>query len=50
MYALVVDPVGERIYFAAGNRGVDVINVNGSNRIKLFNDTVYCMAFDLKAG
>ena len=53
MYAIVVDPVGDRLYFAAGDGGVGVINVDGSSRTKLTDNrtiTAVSLAVDLKAG
>ena len=47
--AIVVDPVGHRLYFASFG-GVEVINVDGSSRTKLFNTMALGLAVDLKAG
>ena len=49
MDAIVVDPVGDRLYFAGGD-GVEVINVDGTNRTRLANVSVSQLAVDLKAG
>ena len=49
MDAIVVDPVGDRLYFA-GADGVEVINVDGSNRTRLAKDSAFQLAVDLKAG
>ena len=49
MYAIVVDPAGDRLYFAGGD-GVEVINVDGSNRTKLVPNSAFSLAVDLKAG
>ena len=49
MHAIVFDPVGDSLYFA-NIEGVEVINVDGSNRTKLVDDTAYSLAVDLEAG
>ena len=51
MRAIVLDPVGDRLYFASyGGGGVEVINVDGSSRTKLVADSAFSLAVDLKAG
>ncbi len=50
MEAIVVDPVGNRLYFAAGKRGIEVINVDGSSRTKLFDEVALSLAVDLRKG
>ena len=49
MFAIVVDPVGDRLYFG-GNDGIEVINVDGSSRTRLTDDNMQGLAVDLKAG
>ena len=49
MFAIVFDPVGDRLYFG-GSDGLDVINVNGSSRTKLVDGTALTLNVDLKAG
>ena len=49
MSAIVLDPAGDRLYFARPG-GVEVINVDGSNRTKLVADSAISLAVDLKAG
>ncbi len=49
VYAIVVDPARDRLY-AAGDGGVEVFNVDGSNRTKLLDDSTLSLAVDLKAG
>ena len=49
MNAIVVDAARDRLYFA-GLGGVEVINVDGSNRTKLLDGNTLSLAVDLKAG
>ena len=49
MYVIVFDPAEDRLYFV-GYGGVEVINVDGSNRTKLVADSAISLAVDLKAG
>ena len=46
---IVVDPARDRLYFA-DDKGVQVINVDGSNITKLFDGYTRSLAVDLKAG
>ena len=46
---IVVDPVADRLYFT-GYGGVEVINVDGSNRTKLFVGSASGLAVDMKEG
>ena len=50
MKAIVVDPVGNRLYFTTDYGGVQVINMDGSSRTELFYDVASGLAVDLKAG
>ena len=45
---IVVDPVGGRLYIA-NILGVEVINMDGSNKKKLLYHNVYGLAVDVKA-
>ena len=49
VHGIVVDPARGRLYVAYF-RGVEAINVDGSNRRKLFYTDAHCLAVDLKAG
>ena len=49
MFAIVFDPVGDRLYFG-GSDGIEVINVNGSSRTKLVDGITLTLTVDLKAG
>ena len=49
MSAIVLDPVGDRLYFSSPG-GVEAINVDGSNRTKLADNFTISLAVDVKQG
>ena len=49
VYAIVVDPARDKLYFA-GNKGFEAISVDGSNGTKLLDGDTHSLAVDLKAG
>ena len=48
--ALVVDRDGSKLYFATAPKTIEVINVDGSDRKKLFDHNGMAVAVDLKKG
>ena len=49
VYGIVVDPVGDRLYFG-GSHGVGVTNMDGTDRKKLIDVHAVRLAIDLKEG
>ena len=49
VYGIVVDPVGDRLYFG-GKKGVGVTNMDGTDRKKLIDVHAVSLAVDLKEG